>query len=159
VRKCLKNIEIWTDGSALKAPNGKFYCGVGVVLVYNKHVKELSIPLGLATVNIAELTAPIEGLKLLKEKCRVRIYSDSQYTIDTQQKWYSNWERRGWKTQSGGEVKNKELIQLLKRLSRQHDVTWIKVKGHSGLEMNDLADELACRASAKVKEEMSINEC
>lgn len=148
-------VEIWTDGSALKAPDGKFYCGAGIVLVFGQHKKEMSIPLGLATVNIAELTAPIEGLKALKKRCKVKIMSDSQYTIDTQEKWYSNWERRNWKTQGGGEVKNKELIQLLKKLSLQHEVTWVKVKGHSDLPMNDLADRLACDASAKVKEEMS----
>lgn len=148
----LKEVEIWTDGSALKAPDGKFYCGAGVVLVYNGFIKEISLPLGLATVNIAELTAPIEGLKSLKEKCRVKIMSDSQYTIDTQQKWYSNWVRRDWKTQTGEGVKNKELIQLLKSLSLQHEISWVKVKGHSDLPLNDLADQLACSASAKVKE-------
>lgn len=148
----LPEVEIWTDGSALKAPEGKFFCGAGIVLVYGDVVKEVSLPLGFATVNIAELTAPIEGLKLLKKKCKVKIMTDSQYTIDTQKKWYTNWVKRGWKTQSGGEVKNKRLIQLLKELSSKHDVTWVKVKGHSNLPMNDLADELACKASLMEKE-------
>lgn len=145
-------VDIWTDGSALKAAEGKFYCGAGVVLVYGEKVKEISLPLGFATVNIAELTAPIEGLKQLKRKCRVNIMSDSQYTIDTQETWYNNWCLRGWKTQAGAEVKNKDLIQLLKKLSLEHEVTWVKVKGHSDLPLNDLADKLACEASAKVKE-------
>lgn len=152
----LPEVELWVDGSALKAPDGEFYCGAGVVLVYGDKIKEVSIPLGLATVNIAELTAPLEGLKLLKKKCNVTIMSDSLYTIDTQCKWYRGWDKRGWVTQAGSEVKNKNLIQLLKKESLKHNVTWVKVKSHSGLEMNDLADKLACDASAKVKEEFGL---
>ena len=110
----MKKIEIWTDGSALKAPQGNFYCGCGIVMVYGDRVKEISHELGYATVKIAKLTAPIIGLECLKEPCEVKIMSDSQYTIDTQTKWYDGWARRGWITQNKGAVKNRDLIQQLK---------------------------------------------
>lgn len=143
---------MWVDGSALKAPQDKFYCGSGVVLIYKDKVKEISHPIEDGTVNIAELTAPILGLQCLKERCDVTIYSDSQYTINTQELWYDSWCRRGWMTQNKGAVKNKDLIQLLHSLCQQHNVKWVKVKSHSGLKYNDLADELAVRASSGLKE-------
>lgn len=149
----MKNVIMYTDGSALKAPDGKFYCGSGVVLLYGEHKREISHICGYATVNVAELTAVIIGLESLKESCNVIIYCDSQYTIDTQEKWYSGWERRGWMTQNKGGVKNKELIQRLNYLCNQHRVKWVKVKSHSGDKFNDLADKLAVKASTKFKKE------
>lgn len=148
----MKKINMWTDGSALKAPNDKFFCGSGCVLIYNGKEKRISEQIINGTVNIAELTAPILGLEALKEKCEVVIHSDSQYTIDCINKWYKGWVRRGWKKQDGEDVKNAKVIQRLYLLCQQHDVTWVKVKGHSGLKYNDLADELAVKASNSLKE-------
>jgi ribonuclease HI len=154
----VKQVEIYTDGSALKAHEGKFYCGCGVVLIYGDIIKEVSHSCGYATVNIAELTAPLLGLKLLKEPCKVRIYSDSQYTINSITKWYLGWVKNKWRNSKKEEVKNKELIQELYNLCQQHEVTWVKVKGHSGNYYNELADQLAVAASNKFKEG-ELNEC
>ena len=44
------------------------------------------------------------------------------------------------------EVKNKELWQELLELTKTHDVTFIKVKGHSDNEYNNRCDELARHA-------------
>lgn len=90
---------------------------------------------------------------MLKEPCKVTIYSDSQYTIDCITKYYKGWERRGFITQNKGEVKNKELIIDLYKTTQKHHVTWVKVAAHSGVYFNELADRLACEASAKSKEE------
>jgi ribonuclease HI len=146
-----KEVEIYSDGSALKADEGKFHCGAGTVLLYKEIEKRVSTPLPDATVNIAELTAAIIGLELLKESCIVTIYTDSQYTIDCITKWYSGWCKKGWKTQAKEDVKNKHLIQRLHSLCQNHKVTWVKVKGHSGIYYNDLADQLAVEASNLVK--------
>ena len=151
VRWIIKTVEIWTDGSAIKAPNKQYYCGAGTVLIYGKHVKEISTPLGIGTNNIAELSGPLIGLRCLKEKCKVTIYSDSQYTIDCITKYYKSWEKKGFITQNKGEVKNKELIQELYKEAQKHHVTWVKVKAHCGIEHNELADRLACEASEESK--------
>jgi ribonuclease HI len=148
----IKNVEIWCDGSAIKAPNNQYYCGAGTVLIYGNYVKEVSTPIGIGTNNIAELTAPLVGLRLLKERCFVTIYSDSQYTIDCITKYYSGWERRGFVTQNKGEVKNKQLVIDLYNETQKHHVTWVKVKAHTGVEFNERADRLACEASAKSKQ-------
>ncbi len=150
----MSKVLIYTDGSALKAPHGKFYCGSGAVLLFNGLKKEICHEVGYATVNIAELTAPILGLECLKFPCKVTIYSDSQYTIDTQTKYIHGWMQRGWRTSNGDPVKNKELIKRLHLLCKQHEVEWVKVRGHSGDVYNDLADELARVASASVKNKL-----
>lgn len=151
MRWVIKKVEIWSDGSAIRAPDKKYYCGAGTVLIYVDYIKEISTPLGFATNNIAELSSVLIGLRALKEKCNVTIYSDSQYTIDCITKYYKSWEKKGFVTQNKGAVKNKELIQDLYKETQKHHVTWVKVKSHCGIEMNELADKLACEASAESK--------
>ena len=80
----MKVVTAYTDGSSIKQikDSSKYHGGAGVVLVCGEHKKEISIPLGYATVNIAELTAPIEGLKALKKKCKVTIFMrEGVYTL------------------------------------------------------------------------------
>ena len=148
----MKEVEMWTDGSSIKKLPEGFHGGAGCVLIYKGKEKHLSVAIEDGTNNIAELTAPVLGLKALKERCKVNIHTDSAYTINCITKWCVGWKRRGWKTSSGEPVKNVDIIKELDTLCRFHDVTWIKVKGHSGIYYNDLADELATKASASLKE-------
>lgn len=144
----------YCDGSSVKAKDGGYHGGAGVVLIYKGKEKHISVPIPEGTNNISEINAAIITLETLKELCRVTIYSDSMYTINAMTKWIHGWKRRGWMTQNKGEVKNKEIIQRLDGLCQKHVVTWRHVKGHSGDYYNDLADKLACEASARLKEEL-----
>ena len=102
------------------------------------------------TNNIMELTAVIEALKILKRPCKVNIYSDSAYVVNAfLQKWIYGWMKKGWKTAGGDPVKNKELWQELYSLTKTHDVTFIKVKGHADNEFNNRCDEMAVAESKK----------
>ena len=77
--------------------------------------------------NVMEITAVIEGLKLLKEPCDVQIYSDSAYVVNAfNQGWIYNWMKNGWKTSGKDPVKNKELWQELYALTKKHKVEFIK---------------------------------
>ena len=159
----MKEIEAWTDGSSIKQIREptKFHGGAGVVLIYNGKEKHISEPIEDGTNNISELYAPILALEALKEKCKVKIMTDSAYTMNAMTKWIKGWIRRKWKTAGGDPVKNKDLMIRLHKLCQYHQVEWVKVKGHSGNYYNDLADELACKASKllKDKEEELLNEC
>lgn len=156
----MKKVDLWVDGSSIKQiqDKNKFHGGSGCVLIYNGKEKHISYPIEGGTNNIAELLAPCLGLEALKEKCDVRIMTDSAYTMNCITKWVKGWVRRGWKTSSGEPVKNKEYIQRLYKACSMHDIEWVKVKGHSGIYYNDLADELACKASQELKdkEELSL---
>ncbi len=156
----MKEVNIWTDGSALKDPRGEdtFFGGAGAVLIYNGKQRQISIPIEGGTNNIAELSAPLFALRCLTERCKVKIMSDSQYTINCITKWRFGWERKGWINTKREPVKNKEIIQALITECGKHEVEWVKVKAHCGIPENELADQLAVAASTKLKEE-SLNEC
>lgn len=109
--------------------------------------KEISGGKKDTTNNVMEITAVIEGLKLLKYPCEAEIYSDSAYVVNAfNQKWIESWKKNGWKNSKKEDVKNRELWEELDRLTNTHKVKFIKVKGHSDNEYNNRCDELARNA-------------
>jgi ribonuclease HI len=99
----------------------------------------------LTTNNRMELTAVIEALASLKQRCAVTIYTDSSYVKDGITTWIHGWKKRGWTTADKKPVKNVELWQRLDTLNAAHQVTWRWVKGHAGDPGNERADRLANR--------------
>jgi len=118
--------------------------GWGTILMYEDVKKEISGGKKDTTNNIMEITAVLEGLKLLKYPCEVEIYSDSAYVVNAfNQNWIDTWKKNGWKNSKKEEVKNRELWEELDYLTHMHQVKFIKVKGHSDNEFNNKCDELA----------------
>lgn len=137
----MEKVVIYTDGACSGNPGPG---GWGAILMYKGAKKEISGGNKQTTNNIMELTAVIEGLKMLKFPCEVDLYSDSAYVVNAfEQKWIFGWLKKNWKTASGDPVKNKELWQELYDLTKVHTVNFIKVKGHSDNEYNNRCDELA----------------
>ena len=121
--------------------------GWGTILMCDDAKKEISGAKKDTTNNVMEITAVIEGLKMLKYPCEVEIYSDSAYVVNAfNQKWIQGWKKNGWKNSNKEEVKNRELWEELDSLVNIHNVTFIKVKGHSDNELNNRCDELARNA-------------
>ena len=75
----MKQVEIFTDGACSGNPGPG---GWGAVLRYNGHEKEISGGEANTTNNRMELSAVINALALLKEPCKVTLYSDSQYVCN-----------------------------------------------------------------------------
>ena len=145
----MKEVTIYTDGACSGNPGPG---GWGAVLMYGEHRKEISGGDAHTTNNRMELTGPIEALKLLKQPCKVRLYSDSAYLVNAfNQHWIANWQRNGWQTSQKKPVENKELWQRLLELCRTHEVEFIKVKGHADNAENNRCDELARAAIAKYR--------
>ena len=90
-----------------------------------------------------ELRAAIEGLKVLKEPCKVNLVTDSKYVMDGITEWIKNWKKNNWKNAAKKDVKNKDLWIELDNLVVKHEIKWNWVKGHSGHEKNEIADALA----------------
>ena len=140
----MKNVIIYTDGACSGSPGPG---GWGAILMYNETKKEISGAEKNTTNNIMEITAVLRALKLLKEKCNVKIYSDSAYVVNAfKQGWIYNWRKNNWKTANKEPVKNKELWEELYELVQNHEVEFIKVKGHSDNEFNNRCDFLATSA-------------
>lgn len=143
----MEEVTIYTDGACSGNPGPG---GWGSILIFGENIKEISGGSANTTNNIMELTAVIEALKMLKRPCKVNIYSDSAYVVNAfNQNWIYGWMKKGWKTAGNEPVKNKELWQELYSLTKIHDVTFNKVKGHADNELNNRCDELARTESAK----------
>jgi ribonuclease HI len=125
-------IRIYADGASSGNPGPS---GIGVLLRYREHEKEISRNIGLGTNNIAELEAIRTGLLEVKNPdLPVRIYTDSGYAYGLLM--------LGWKAKKNTALVN-DIRVLMKRFK---NLTFIKVKGHSGIEGNERADRLATSA-------------
>lgn len=134
-------IVIYTDGAARGNPGPG---GLGVVMIYGKHRKELSEGYSLTTNNRMELLAVIRGLENLKrDDLKVRIYTDSRYVSDAvNQGWIFSWEAKRFKKK-----KNVDLWLQFLALYRKYKVEFVWVKGHASIPENERCDMLAVEAS------------
>lgn len=133
-------VQLFTDG-ACKGNPGKG--GWGVLMRYGTHEKTLCGGELNTTNNRMELMAAIEGLKALTRPCDVVLTTDSNYVKNGITQWLSGWKKNGWRTANKQPVKNQDLWQLLDEQVQRHQVEWRWVKGHSGHDDNERADELA----------------
>lgn len=142
----MEKVTIYTDGACSGNPGPG---GWAAVLLYKDQRKEISGAKKETTNNEMEITAVLQGLKMLKFPCDVEVYSDSAYVVNTFSKgWIYNWEKKNWKTADNTPVKNVELWKEILALTRTHKVTFNKVKGHADNELNNRCDELARAAIA-----------
>jgi ribonuclease HI len=143
-------IELWTDGACSGNPGPGGWAAIllarGADGTITKQV-ELSGGDPATTNNRMELQAVIEGLRALQRPSAVRVHIDSSYVMDAiVKRWYVGWQARGWKTSAKQPVKNQELWEALLLAIEPHTVTWTKVRGHAGVELNERCDELAVAA-------------
>ena len=80
--------------------------------------KELSGAEKLTTNNRMELMAAIKSLQALKRKCRVDLYTDSQYVRRGMTEWLKSWKLKQWRNSQNKPVKNADLWQELIRSHR-----------------------------------------
>ncbi|MFN0303437.1 MAG: ribonuclease HI [Burkholderiales bacterium] len=135
-------VHIYTDGACKGNPGPG---GWGALLKFGATERELFGGTAQTTNNRMELTAVIEALAALKRRCRVELYTDSQYVMNGMEEWLPQWKRRGWKTASKKPVKNVDLWERLDSLVGGHEVHWHWVRGHDGHDGNERADALANR--------------
>ena len=133
-------VTMYTDGACRGNPGPG---GWGVVLIAGNVEKEIFGGVADTTNNRMELLAAIRGLSALKRRCRVKVYTDSEYLRKGITEWLEQWRARGWRTAAKKAVKNVDLWQELADLAAMHDVEWHWVKGHAGHPGNERADRLA----------------
>jgi len=147
-----KNIlEIYCDGACQGNP-GEAGSGLSIyegpdnpTLLYGAYNPK-------GTNNTAELNALLKALQIASKASKTTIYTDSKYSMDAITTWAYGWKRNGWK-KKGGEIKNLALIKATHELydSIKGKVTIKHVKGHAGIEGNELADRMAVHAISQKK--------
>jgi ribonuclease HI len=142
-------VSLYTDGACSGNPGPG---GWAALLESGSHRRELSGGEAATTNNRMELRAVIEGLEALRQPSKVSVYTDSAYIANAfSQGWVRNWQRNGWRTAGKQPVKNRDLWERLIELTQQHDVRFIKVKGHADDERNNRVDRLAVAEIDKVR--------
>lgn len=95
-----------------------------------------------------EILAALTGIESLKEPCKITIFSDSKYVIDTMDKgWIHGWKKKGWSRGPRKPLKNVDLWKRMDEAVKGHDIQWKWVKGHAGIPENERCDVLATEAA------------
>jgi ribonuclease HI len=138
----LSEVELWTDGACSGNPGPG---GWAALLRMGPHERVLSGGEALTTNNRMELIGVVRGLEALTRPCRVRVHIDSSYVKNAfTNGWLDRWQRNGWRTLDKRPVKNRELWQELLAETARHEIEWVKVAGHAGVELNERVDRIAC---------------
>lgn len=137
----MKELDIYTDGACSGNPGAG---GYGAVLLYKGARKELSQGYKSTTNNRMEMLAVIKALEILKEPCKVTLYSDSKYVVDSVTKgWVYGWKKKNWIKSDKKKALNVDLWERMLELLSIHDVSFEWVKGHADNVENERCDELA----------------
>ncbi len=149
-----KTIEIYTDGgcSGNPGPGGWAYVVINDdgTLITNSGNNILT------TNNKMELTAVIRALESVSlnssnVSLNFIVHTDSQYVKNGITTWIHSWVRNGWRTAAKKEVKNKELWLELQQAAGNLKIEWKWVKGHAGVEYNELCDTLVQKEIASIR--------
>jgi len=120
-------IEIYTDGACSGNPGPG---GWAAVILENRSKRAIHGRESETTNNRMELMGVIKGLEATDASSTVKIFSDSQYVVNTMTR---NWKRRA----------NGDLWAMLDAEVAKRDVAWEWVRGHAGNPLNEEADVLA----------------
>lgn len=147
----MDEIVVYTDGGCHGNPGPG---GWGIVVIADGVAKQLSGGEKLTTNNKMELTAAIAALSVIKNTPsfagrKVIVNIDSQYVKNGITTWIHSWKKKGWVTADKKPVKNQELWVQLDTLNSGLDVEWNWVKGHAGVEYNEICDSLCQSEIAK----------
>lgn len=143
-------VNIYCDGACDPNPG---QAGTGIAIYRQGALTELWYGLynPAGTNNTAELLGLHHALEFAKQavasKLSVAVHCDSKYAIDCITTWAFGWKAKGW-TRKGGEIKNLSLIQDAHALylGMADSIQVLHVKGHAGIEGNELADRMSILA-------------
>ena len=132
---------VFTDGSASPNPGpggwGAVYVRAGSIIDQAYGSDEFT------TNNRMELTALLEGVRLVPPGTEATVFSDSNLAVRTVTEWAKGWERRGWRRKTGP-VENLDLVrELYELIQTRPEITIRWIKAHSGNRWNEYADSLA----------------
>ncbi len=138
-------ISIYTDGACSGNPGPG---GWAAAIMHNSTTKELSGGFERTTNNRMEMFAVISAIEYVSDTDDpVTVYSDSKYVVDMITQGHAQrWQQNGWMRDKKHLALNSDLWERLITLSKERDVEFVWVKGHSGHKINERVDQLAVEA-------------
>lgn len=162
----MNNVIVYTDGGAteITKDSRKYFMGAGVYAENPNNEKKNYVVIsgsldGSDTNNSGELKAMVWTLENIDSITpngeKLNIFADSQYVLQGMKGHMFAWAKNNWIKKSDGQpVKNMELWKRIYACrhvikDRVDQLSW--VKGHSGVEGNEIADRLATIGQALQK--------
>lgn len=130
-----KQVAIFCDGSSLGNGQVATRAAAVALLGYKGIWRAVGQYLGAATNQQAEIAAAALGLESLREPCKVRLFTDSRYVVETM----------------NGRFRRKTNHEWWKRLdnaTQNHEVHWEWTQGHVGHLLQEAADKAARRIAS-----------
>jgi ribonuclease HI len=139
----LKQVTIFCDGSSLGNGQVSTRAAAVALLGFKGLWRAVGEYLGQATNQQAEVAAAALGLESLREPCRVHLFTDSRYVVETMSGRFRRKTNHEWWTR-------------LDKAATKHEVKWEWLRGHDGHLVQEAADKAARRiaASGRVEEEI-----
>jgi ribonuclease HI len=131
-----KQVIIFCDGSSLGNGQVSTRAAAVALLGYQGVWRAVGAYLGQATNQQAEVAAAALGLEALRESCRVHLFTDSRYVVETM----------------GGRFRRKTNHDWWARLDKavtRHEVKWEWVRGHDGHVIQEAVDRAARKIAAQ----------
>lgn len=149
----VQKVTIYCDGACSGNQYRTNTGGWGALLKYGSIVKEIYGGEPNTSNQRMELTACIRAMEQLKSsRYAIQVYTDSAYLVNAMHKrWYLTWVKNGWLNSKKQPVENRDLWEKLLELISARHVSFIKVAGHTGDELNERADALARKGIEQVK--------
>lgn len=139
----LKQVTIFCDGSSLGNGQAAARAAAVALLGYRGIWRAVGKYLGRATNQQAEIAAAAIGLASLTEPCRVRVFTDSRYVVETMSGRFRRKTNQDW-------------WQQLDSAAERHQIIWEWTKGHAGHVIQEATDRAARKIATlgKVDEEI-----
>ena len=137
-------IDVFVDGSSIN--NGKRNCKAGYG-VFFPQAEYLNISQKInekdfkVSNNVAEIIACIRAIEISVETFhdleKLRIFSDSEYTINCVTKWCETWKKNNWVKYDKKPIKNLDLIKKLYDYYLEYSIEFIHVRSHQTMPTTD----------------------
>ena len=131
----MKHVTIVCDGSSLGTGPKSSRAAAVAMLGYRGLWRAVGTYLGQATNQQAEVAAAALGLESLRESCKVHLFTDSRYVVETMS---GRFRRKA----------NHEWWERLDKACKRHEVKWEWTRGHDGNLVQEAADKAARRIAA-----------
>ena len=133
--KSKKEVTIFCDGSSLGNGQSATRAAAVALLGYQGIWRAVGCYLGNATNQQAEVAAAALGLESLLEPCKVHLFTDSRYVVETMEGRFRRKTNHKW-------------WERLDKAASRHAVTWEWTRGHVGHVIQEATDRAARRIAA-----------